>query len=108
MYESREIALKIASEDLDLWKSNIMKKVDDPKNNNDFLDWYFGYWTQQEFGIDGVKSWLNNRFDKNSPTAKEKIQETVRQEFTHRVLRPEIAKLEIKNIARKISQVYSN
>lgn len=108
LIESRQTALKVASNELDTWKDDLMKKVDDPKNDSDFLDWYFGYWTQQEFGIDALKSWMNHQFSKNSPTAKEKIQETVLQEFTNRVLRPEIAKLELKNISRDISQVYTN
>lgn len=108
LIESRQIALKVASNELDTWKANIMKRVDDPKNDRDFLDWYFAYWTQQGFGFDALKGWLNHQFNKNSPTAKEKIQETVFQEFTNKVLRPEIAKLELKNISRDISQAYSN
>ncbi|BAU09823.1 hypothetical protein LEP3755_02980 [Leptolyngbya sp. NIES-3755] len=108
LIESRETALKVASDELDIWIADLMKRVDDPNSDGDFLDWYFGYWTQQKFGLDAVTAWGVRRFNKNSPTVKEKIQETVLQEFTNKVFRPEIAKLELKTISRDVSQVYTD
>jgi hypothetical protein len=108
LVESRKIALKVASDELDTWIADLMKRVDDPTSDGDFLDWYFGYWTQQKFGLDAATTWGVRRFNKNSPTVKEKIQETVLREFTNKVFRPEIAKLELKTISRDVSQVYTN
>jgi len=108
LVESRKTALKVASDELDTWVADLMKRVDDPTSDGDFLDWYFGYWTQQKFGLDAATTWGIRRFNKNSPTVKEKIQDTVLQEFTNKVFRPEIAKLELKTISRDVSQVYTD
>ena len=106
--KSREQSLKVASKELDRWIVKLMKKVDDPNNNHDFLDWYFGYWTQQGFGLNAVAASGIHLIDKNSPNAQSKLQENVRKEFTNRVFRPEIAKLELKNISRRVSLAYAN
>lgn len=103
---AREAALKTASDELDIWINGLMNRVDS-NQKGDFLDWYFGYWTQQKFGVDGVLQAGKRVFNKNLPTAKEKIQEEVLQEFTNRVFRPEIAKLKLKNISRNVSQIYT-
>lgn len=108
LVESRKTALRVASNELDTWIADLMKRVDDPGSDGDFLDWYFGYWTQQKFGLDAVTTWGIRRLNKNSPTVKERIQETVLQEFTNVVFRPEIAKLELKTISRDISQIYTS
>ncbi len=108
LVESRKTALRFASNELDTWIADLMKRVDDPGSDSDFLDWYFGYWTQQKFGLDKDITSVIHIFNKNSPTAKERIQEMVRQEFTNKVFRPEIAKLELKTISRNMAQVYTN
>jgi len=108
LVESRKTALRFASNELDTWIADLMKRVDDPGSDSDFLDWYFGYWTQGKFGLNAVTTFGIHIFNKNSPTAKERIQEMVRQEFTNRVFRPEIAKLELKTISRDMAQVYTN
>lgn len=112
---AREAALTTASDELDQWVDSLMNRVDssqmnrvDSSQDGDFLDWYFGYWTQEKFGLDGTLQAGKRVFNKNLPTAKEKIQEEVLQEFTNRVLRPEIAKLELKTISRDISQIYTS
>jgi hypothetical protein len=104
---ARDAALTTASDDLDQWITSLMNRVDSSQDG-DFLDWYFGYWTQQKFGLDGALQAGKRVFNESLPTAKEKIQEEVLQEFTNRVLRPEIAKLELKTISRDISQIYIN
>ena len=104
---AREAALTTASDELDQWVDSLMIRVDSSQDD-DFLDWYFGYWTQQKFGLNGTLQTGKRVFNKNLPTAKEKIQEEVLQEFTSRVLRPEIAKLELKAISRDIAQIYTS
>jgi len=108
LISAREAALKTASDELDIWVSGLMGRVDNSNQDSDFLDWYFGYWTQQQFGLDGILQAGKRVFNKNLPTAKKKIQEEVLKEFTNRVFRPEIAKLELKNISRDISQIYTS
>ena len=108
LLKSRQRALAAASEELDVWIADLMSRVDDPYSDSDFLDWYFGYWTQQKFGIDAITTWGIRRLNKNVPTVKEKIQESVLQEFTHKVFRPEMAKLELKSISNNISQIYTD
>lgn len=108
LVESRKTALKFASNELDTWIADLMKRVDDPGSDSDFLDWYFGYWTQGKFGLNAATTFGIHIFNKNSPTAEERIQEMVRQEFTNKVFRPEIAKLELKTISRDMAQVYTN
>lgn len=104
---AREAALMTASDELDRWVSGLMSRVDS-KQDGDFLDWYFGYWTQQKFGLGGTWQAGKRVLNKRLPTAKEKIQEEVLQEFTNRVLRPEVAKLELKTISKEISQTYTS
>jgi hypothetical protein len=108
LQSARKEALKTASDELDVWISSLMYRVDNPDEDTDFLDWYFGYWTQQKFGLEGIVQQAKRIFNPNTLTAKDKIQEEVLQEFTVRVLRPEIAKLELKKISRDVSQVYTN
>ncbi|TAE60710.1 MAG: hypothetical protein EAZ76_06195 [Nostocales cyanobacterium] len=103
-----ESAIKTAKNNLDLWNADLMSRVDNPGNNNDFLDWYFGYWTQQKLGLEGSLQAATHFFNQNALTAKEKIQEEVLTEFTNQVLRPEIAKLEFKNICRNIAEIYTS
>jgi hypothetical protein len=102
---AREAALQNASDELDRWIGSLMNRVDSDKDD-DFLDWYFGYWTQQKFGLSGILQAGKRVFNKDLPTTKETIQAEVLQEFTNRVLRPEIAKLELKAIAKDISDIY--
>ena len=98
-----EEVLKLARNDLeksvslklDRWIDANMKRVDD-----DFLDWYFGYWTQQQIGLKSLLYEVWHWVDGDSPTAAEKITQEVQQEFATRVLRPQIAQMEIERIIR--------
>ena len=103
---AREAALKTASDELDTWINDLKSRVDSDEEA-DFLDWYFGYWTQQKFGLNGMLQAGQRVFNKNLPTAKEKIQEEVLQQFQNRVLRPEYAKLKFKNISRCVAKTYT-
>ncbi len=52
LVEARKSALTAASDELDTWIHGLMSRVDSSQDV-DFLDWYFGYWTQKKFGLDG-------------------------------------------------------
>jgi hypothetical protein len=108
LVSARKAALKHGSDEFDVWINGMMNRVDNPNQDGDFLDWYFGYWTQQKFGLEVPLQEGKRLFNKSIPTASEKIQEEVIREFTNRVFRPEIAKFELKNIFRDISETYTD
>ncbi len=96
-----ELELSVAKQ-LDNWIDANMQRVD-----NDFLDWYFGYWTQQQIGLKSLLYEVWHWVDGDSPTAAEKITLDVQQEFANRVLRPQIAQLEIERIIRNSMSAYT-
>jgi len=93
---------KLAAEKLTAWTREFMSRVD-----SDFLEWYFGYWTQQSMGIKGLLAQIWHWVDSDSPSAAEKITEEVQQEFSNRVLRPKIAQLELERMINEIMNDYS-
>lgn len=102
MLEARQETEMIASKKLDAWIEQNMERVD-----QDFLDWYFGYWTQQKLGLKALLAQVWHWVDSDSPTAAEKITEEVQEEFTNRVIRPQIAQLEMERIINEIVTHYS-
>jgi len=96
--ETREFALK----KLDHWIEKNMERVD-----NDFLEWYFSYWTQQKLGIESLLAQVWHWVDSDSPTAAEKMTQEVQEEFSNRVIRPQIAQMEIERIINEIIAYYS-
>lgn len=100
--DARKKAETIASKKLNLWIDKNMERVD--KN---FLKWYFSYWTQQGIGLKSllyqVLHWVNT----DSPTAAERITLQVQEQFSNKVLRPQIAQMEIERIINEIITIYS-
>lgn len=103
MMSARKETEELASTKLDLWIKKNMKRVD-----NDFLEWYFGYWTQQKLGLQSLLAQVWHWVDSDSPTAAEKITEEVQEEFSNRVIRPQIAQLEIERMINEIVSHYSS
>ncbi len=109
--EARQVAEAEASKDLDQWVSELMNRVDDS-----FLPWYFGYFNQKGRELNvvwtGLSSSILHRADKNRPTGKqaiaEKLTQDFQQEFANRVLRPQIAQLELEKIARNTITLYAD
>lgn len=102
MENARKQAEKEASAKLDAWIEENMKRVDE-----NFLDWYFGYWTQQKLGLQALLSQVWHWVDSDSPTAAEKLTLVVQKEFTNRVIRPVIAQSKIENIAKGTINKYA-
>ena len=102
MTEARKETQELASAKLDTWIEKNMKRVD-----NDFLEWYFSYWTQQKLGLESLLAQVWHWVDSDSPTAAEKMTVEVQEEFTNRVIRPQIAQLEIERIINEIVSFYS-
>jgi hypothetical protein len=103
MMAARLETQELASKKLDRWIEKNMERVD-----NDFLEWYFSYWTQQELGLRALLTQVWHWVDSDSPSAAEKITQVVQEEFTNRVIRPQIAQLEIERIIDEIIAHYSS
>ncbi len=101
MKQARKEAEALASAKLDQWIEKNMERVD-----NDFLDWYFGYWTQQKLGLQSLLAQVWHWVDSDSPTAAEKLTQVVQEEFTNRVIRPQIAQLELERIINETVSHY--
>ncbi len=103
MVDARLQAEKEAAEKLDLWIEKTMGRVDD-----DFLEWYFSYWTQQKLGLQALLAQVWHWVDSDNPPAAEKITLEVQDEFSNRVIRPQIAQLEIEGIINEVISNYSS
>lgn len=103
MIEARKETQELASSKLDRWIEKNMERVD-----NDFLEWYFSYWTQQKLGLRSLLAQVWHWVDSDSPSAAEKMTEMVQEEFTNRVIRPQVAQMEIERIINEIVSYYSS
>ncbi|MDJ0903379.1 MAG: hypothetical protein QNJ55_31725 [Xenococcus sp. MO_188.B8] len=109
--DARKVSAQKASEDLERWISELMIRVDD-----DFLPWYFDYFHQKGRELNtvwtGLSSAALHRIDTNRPPAKQAIAAKLTQdfqlEFANRVLRPQIAQLELERIAQNTVNLYAD
>ncbi len=109
--DARKVSAQKASDDLDRWISELMIRVDD-----DFLPWYFDYFHQKGRELNtvwtGLSSAALHRIDTNRPPAKQAIAAKLTQdfqlEFANRVLRPQIAQLELERIAQNTVNLYAD
>jgi len=90
-----------ATQKLEAWSADLMWRVD-----HDFLDWYFGYWNQQKLGLKALGYAVKHYLFADEPDAAARITEEVQQEFAQRVLRPQIAQLELERITTEVLEVY--
>lgn len=101
MIEARKETEEMAAAKLDFWIEKNMERVD-----NDFLEWYFGYWNQQKLGLQGLLAQVMHWMDGDNPSAAEKLTEVVQEEFANRVIRPQIAQLELERTVNEIVSHY--
>lgn len=99
--KSHGVAEAYARERIDAWVDRLMVRV-----NEDFLDWYFSYWTQQTIGLKGLYNSTLHYLDATQPTAAERLTQEIQEEFARRVLQPEISQLELENITRDVVTLY--
>jgi hypothetical protein len=99
--DTRQSTEMFASNQIDEWLAELMERVD-----NDFLEWYFSYWTQQVLGLKGLGQYGVHYFFENQPTVAEKLTEDIQEEFSKRVLRPQIAELKLERIVRDTADHY--
>lgn len=99
--KSRAASEEFASQALDAWTAKLMDRVD-----REFLDWYFGYWSQQILGLKRLYYSTTHVVGMSSLTAAAHITEAVQEQFARRVLRPEIAQQEFENLTREVISHY--
>ncbi len=97
----REIAVAEAEQRMAAWHTDLMQRVDD-----DYLDWYFGYWTQNTLGLKALWHGTLHAVHPASPSAEDRLRQTVRTEFAARVLRPAIAQRELERMTGEVMDVY--
>ena len=106
---ARTRAEQYASQELDGWIEQLTERVD-----NDFLNWYFNYFTQLKLGAKGIyidlSSFVTSGLNPKQPTSEErkaeKLTEDFMHEFTFRVLKPEIAQLKLERFTRETITTY--
>jgi len=99
--KAREKSIAQAQSELDLWVESLMVKVDE-----DFLKWYFGYWTQQKLAASGLFHASMNLVYSKHPKAEEKMIQAIEGEFRKRVMPSALAQMEIERILRRAIEVY--
>lgn len=99
--QARAAADTAATQKLNAWVDDLMWRVD-----RDFLDWYFGYWNQQRLGLKALGYAVMHYVFEGEPEAAERITEEVQEEFAQRVLRPQIAQLELERMTIEVLEVY--
>ncbi|MEL7038285.1 MAG: hypothetical protein AAFO04_22115 [Cyanobacteria bacterium J06592_8] len=100
-----------ASDQLTLWTDDLMQRVDD-----NFLDWYFGYFNQKQVEFKSVfvqlSSGVRNLLNPDLPSPSERVAEVITQdfqeEFAKRVLRPQIAQLQLERLTQQTVKQYLN
>lgn len=98
-----------ASQELDVWVSELMSRVD-----SSFLDWYFGYFNQKQLEYKSLFVQLSagaaHLLNPKSPTPAEKVAEVVteefQKEFAKRVLIPQTSQLRLERITQQTVKHY--
>src|SRR4051794_2069679 len=97
--KARDEGLRQARAELDGLHARVMGKVD-----GDFLDWYFGYWTQQHlaltYAFNTGKSWIAGG------DADKALQDDIAREFSLRVMPASVLDDELQRIARQSVAVF--
>jgi hypothetical protein len=99
--DAASAAEEAATYTLEAWTDALMQRVDE-----DFLDWYFGYWNQQILGLKAIWYWSVSQVLSNAPDAAEHITADIQAQFAMRVLRPEIAQLELERLTNEVLKIY--
>lgn len=98
----RTAAEEFAQQRVDQWIAANMERVDE-----EFLPWYFNYWTQQELGLKSLLYQVVHWVDSGTPTVAERITQRVQEEFAARVLRPQVAQMELERLVKDTVALYS-
>jgi len=107
--KARDLAEAYASSELHDWGDDLVDAVD-----NNFLDWYFGYFKQKEIEykafFTGISTNVQKLLGSSSPSPQQAIAEEITTnfevEFAKRVLRPSISQMRLDRIADKTARKY--
>lgn len=94
-------AILTASGELERWHRTLMQRVD-----NDFLPWYFNYFNQQMIGLSYAYHWAYDNIVGSTRSPDEKVIGGIQQQFSNRVLRPQISQMEIEEITKNAVTVF--
>ena len=100
--EARIETENFASARLDLWKADVMKRVDD-----NFLPWYFGYFNQQIIGLQYIARGAYHWFNSNASTPETSLNKEIQREFERRVLLPEVAQATFNEVIEDSVNLYT-
>jgi len=98
---ARTKALAKARVSLDDWHKTLMNRVD-----NDFMEWYFNYFNQQLIGLQYIYQLGHSYIMGSSRAPSEVVIENIQTQFANRVLRPQIAQLELEAMTRGAVEVF--
>ncbi|MGQ4809123.1 hypothetical protein NKDENANG_02525 [Candidatus Entotheonellaceae bacterium PAL068K] len=98
---SHKAADTYASKTIDHWAKDLEQRID-----KDFLDWYFSYLQQQWLGLKALGYWTAQKLLDEQPSVAERIAADIQEEFSKRVLRPQIAQMQIERIVEETLREY--
>ena len=95
-------AEKVAEKELNIWVKELIDKMD-----NNYLDWYFGYWQQRTMEFKKIQYYIKDKLLNKNNSEKE-ILEDIKNEFEKRVLDPITAQHKIEYIFKKTMDSYTD
>jgi hypothetical protein len=101
LHTAHKVAEDVATTKIQTWAHTLEQRLDD-----DFLAWYFGYFQQQWLGLKALGYWTAERLLPEQPTMAEQLTADIQEAFARRVLRPEIAQMQLERIAHETITAY--
>jgi hypothetical protein len=98
---AHKVAEDVATTKIQAWAQVLEQRLDD-----DFLAWYFSYFQQQWLGLKAIGYWTAERLLHEQPTMAEQITADIQEEFAKRILRPEIAQMQLERITHETITEY--
>ncbi len=98
---AKTTALTVAERRLEGWHDQLMIRVD-----RDFLEWYFNYFNQQLVGLSYAYHSAYDFIVGSAQNPSEKVIENIQTQFANRVLRPQVAQLELEALTKSVVQTF--
>jgi hypothetical protein len=100
---AHENAIAYGQELLVAWHNDKMEKID-----SNFLEWYFGYFTQLEIGAKAVGYAATNWWNNSTRSASDQVATEVLKELEHRVFPTLLMNGEMESIAKETVSIFIN
>jgi hypothetical protein len=98
---AHKAAEDVATTRIQTWAQALEQRLDE-----DFLPWYFSYFQQQWLGLKAIGYWTAERLLPAQPPMAEQITADIQDAFARRVLRPEIAQMQLERITHDTITAY--